>query len=137
MIYAVSYVATAIVFFGIDFVWLSKVAPEFYKSRIGDLLLDEPNFAAAGLFYLFYVAGIVYFVVAPALHGGNWMNAMVGGALLGLIAYGTYDMTNLATLKNWSLTVSLVDMLWGAMLTSLAATVGYSAGIWYVGRSTL
>ena len=125
MIYVVSYIATAAVFFGIDFIWLSRIAPGFYKSRIGDLLLAEPNYTAAGLFYLFYIAGIVYFAVVPAFNSGNWTTAMLAGAMLGLVAYGTYDMTNLATLKNWSLTVSLVDMLWGATLTSAAATIGY------------
>ena len=125
MIYVVSYIATAAVFFGIDFIWLSRIAPGCYKSRIGDLLLAEPNYAAAGLFYLFYIAGIVYFAVVPAFHSGSWTTAMLAGAMLGLVAYGTYDMTNLATLKNWSLTVSLVDMLWGATLTSAAATIGY------------
>ncbi|MDI7862621.1 DUF2177 family protein [Rhizobiaceae bacterium n13] len=125
MTYFVSYIATAIVFLGVDFVWLSRVTPEFYRSRIGDLMLAEPNFIAAGLFYLFYVAGIVYFAVVPALNNGSWHTAMLAGALLGLVAYGTYDVTNLAVLKNWSLTVTIVDMLWGTVLTSVSATIGY------------
>lgn len=123
--YLLAYISTAVVFFGLDFVWLSRVATGFYKSRIGDLMLAQPNFMAAGLFYLFYIAGIVYFAVAPALNGGNWVNALVSGAILGFIAYGTYDMTNLSTLKNWSLSVSVVDMAWGTALTGLAATAGY------------
>lgn len=125
MTYLLAYISTAVVFFGLDFVWLSRVATGFYKSRIGDLMLAQPNFMAAGLFYLFYIAGIVYFAVAPALNGGNWVNALVSGAILGFIAYGTYDMTNLSTLKNWSLSVSVVDMAWGTVLTGLAATAGY------------
>ncbi|NKN37244.1 DUF2177 family protein [Agrobacterium sp. a22-2] len=123
--YILAYISTAIVFFGLDFIWLSRVATGFYKSRIGDLMLAQPNLVAAGLFYFFYIAGIVYFAVAPALSGGNWVSALVSGAILGFIAYGTYDMTNLSTLKNWSLSVSVVDMAWGTVLTGLAATAGY------------
>lgn len=123
--YLLAYISTAVVFFGLDFIWLSRVATSFYKSRIGDLMLDQPNFVAAGLFYLFYIAGIVYFAVAPALSGGSWVSALASGAILGFIAYGTYDMTNLSTLKNWSLSVSVVDMAWGTVLTGLAAAAGY------------
>lgn len=127
MPYVIAYVSTAVVFFGLDYLWLSRVAIGFYRRHIGDLLLATPNFAAAGLFYLVYVAGIVYFAVMPAVAGGSWLTALVGGAFLGLIAYGTYDMTNLATLKDWSLSVSLVDMAWGTVLTATAATAGYFA----------
>lgn len=123
--YAVSYVATAVVFFGLDFVWLSTISTSFYRSRIGTLLLEQPNLGVAGLFYLVYIAGIVHFAAMPAVNGGSWATALVNGALLGLVAYGTYDMTNLATLKNWSVSVSVVDMMWGIALTATAATCGY------------
>ena len=83
------------------------------------------SWAAAGGFYLAYVAGIVFFAVAPALEASSWTTAAINGALLGLLAYGTYDMTNLATVKGWPLAMSLVDMAWGAMLTSACATIGY------------
>lgn len=127
MTYAIAYVATAVVFFGLDYLWLSRIAIGFYRRHVGELLLTTPNFAAAGLFYLVYVAGIVYFAVMPAVSGGSWLAALAGGAFLGLIAYGTYDMTNLATLKDWSLPVSIVDMAWGSFLTAAAATAGYFA----------
>lgn len=123
--YIVAYFSTALVFFGLDYVWLSRLAIGFYRSQIGDLLRDKPNFTAAGLFYLFYIAGIVFFAVMPALNKGSIAPALISGAFLGLLAYGTYDMTNLATLKNWSLPVSLVDMAWGAFLTASAAGFGY------------
>lgn len=123
----VAYLSTAIVFLGLDYLWLSKVAIGFYRSRIGDLLLAQPNFMAAGAFYLFYVGGVVYFAVMPSLNGGSWTGALVSGAILGLIAYGTYDMTNLATLKNWSVAVSAVDMAWGAFLTGISAVAGHAA----------
>jgi uncharacterized membrane protein len=133
--YAVAYLSTAIVFFGVDFVWLSTMTSRFYRSRMGDMLLDQPNFVAAGLFYLVYVAGVVYLAVIPAVNAGSFATALVGAAVLGLIAYGTYDMTNLATLKNWSLSLSIVDMAWGTFLTSLAAAGGYFATTWIAARS--
>ena len=120
-----AYISTAIVFFTIDFIWLSKMTGLFYRVRMGDMLLDQPNFAVAGAFYLVYVAGIVYFAVMPALNSGQWTNALISGAILGFVAYGTYDMTNLATLKNWSWSLSIVDMLWGTFLTAVASTAGY------------
>ena len=123
----IAYLATAIVFFALDYVWLSRVAFKFYRSEIGHVLLDKPNLAPAGAFYLFYIAGIVYFAVNPALAGGSWTQAMVAGAILGLIAYGTYDMTNLATIKNWSISVTVIDIVWGATLTAGSATAGYFA----------
>ncbi len=132
----VAYLATAVAFFGLDFVWLSQVSTTFYKSRIGQLLLEQPNLGVAGIFYLFYVAGLVYFAVLPALNGGGWTTALVNGALLGLFAYGTYDMTNLATLKGWSVSVSIVDMTWGVALTATASWVGYVVTALTVARAT-
>ncbi|MCA0257744.1 MAG: DUF2177 family protein [Proteobacteria bacterium] len=126
----IAYISAALVFFGLDFVWLSRVAIGFYRSQIGETLRDRPNMLAAGLFYLFYIAGIVYFAVLPGLQKDSLAVACLNGALLGLIAYGTYDMTNLATLKNWSLSVSIVDMLWGTVLTALSASAAY----WVVSR---
>jgi len=133
--YAVAYAATAVVFLGIDFVWLSIISASFYRNRIGDLLLDQPNLGVAGVFYLVYVAGIVHFAVMPAVNSANWTTALLNGALLGLIAYGTYDMTNLATLKNWSVSVSVVDMMWGTALTAAAATCGYFITAWTVAKA--
>lgn len=124
MTYAVAYLSTAIVFFGLDFLWLGRVATGFYRSQLGDLMRERPDLVAAGLFYLAYVAGIVYFAVSPALAGGGLRQAALSGAILGLIAYGTYDITNLATLRNWPLAMSLVDLAWGTLLTATAATAG-------------
>lgn len=125
MTYLIAYVSTAVVFFALDYVWLTRVAIGFYRQNIGELLLTTPNFAPAGIFYLFYVIGLVYFAVMPALTASSVVTALLNGALLGLLAYGTYDMTNLATLKGWSLSVSLVDMAWGAVLSATAAAAGY------------
>ncbi|MGE6739653.1 DUF2177 family protein [Allorhizobium pseudoryzae] len=125
-VYAVAYLSTAAVFFGLDLLWLGKVATSFYRDQLGDLMLERPNLAVAGVFYLLYVGGIVYFAVQPHLASGTVLNAFVSGAILGLIAYGTYDITNMATLKNWPVMMSIVDMAWGTVLTGTAA----AAGLW-------
>ncbi len=127
LVHVAAYLATAFVFLVLDLLWLTRVASGFYRERLGGLLLDQPNFAAAGAFYVIYVAGIVYFAVSPALQAGSWTTALMAGAVLGLVAYGTYDLSNLATLRNWSLTLTIVDMIWGAALTAIAATAGYHA----------
>ncbi|MBB5275916.1 putative membrane protein [Rhizobium rosettiformans] len=127
MPYVIAYISTAVVFFALDYLWLTRIAIGFYREQIGSLMLASPNFTAAGVFYLFYVVGVVYFAVMPAVSAGSLVTALINGALLGLLAYGTYDMTNLATLKGWSLQMSLVDMAWGAFLTATAAAAGYLA----------
>ena len=93
---------------------------------MGGLLLKEPNWPSAVIFYLGYIIGIVYFVIKPALFDGNHRTVLRDGALLGLLAYATYDMTNMATLKGWSLTVSMVDMVWGMVITGVSSLAGYS-----------
>jgi uncharacterized membrane protein len=122
-----AYGGAAALFFAVDILWLSVIAIGFYRSEIGPLLLEKFNLAPAGIFYLFYVAGIVGFAIVPALQAQSWVWALVAGLALGLIAYGTYDMSNLATLKGWSAKLSIVDMLWGGTLTAAAAVAGYFA----------
>jgi uncharacterized membrane protein len=120
-----AYLATAIVFFGMDFIWLSVSQSLLYRPRLGALLLDKPNLPVAGIFYLIYVLGIVIFAVLPSQTQNDWSRALWAGALLGLVAYGTYDMTNLATLAGWSTVVSVVDLIWGTCATACAATAAY------------
>jgi len=127
MRFLVAYLATAVVFLGFDAIWLTRVALGLYRRELGGLLLDKPNLAIAGIFYLLFVVGIVVLAIYPALNGGSWVNALLMGAVLGLVAYGTYDITNLSTLKNWSVTVTLADLAWGTVLTGVAATAGYLA----------
>ena len=122
-----AYAGSAVVFFALDFLWLGFIAIGFYRSEIGALMLDSPNIAPAAAFYLFYVVGIVFFAVLPALSAQSWLWALSAGVALGLIAYGTYDMTNLATLKDWSWKVSAVDLLWGGFVTGAASLGGYFA----------
>ena len=110
-----------------DAVWLGLVAPRFYQSQIGFLLRDTPNWYAAGIFYILYVAGLTVFVVRPAIrHESIWQGARMG-ALFGLVTYATYDLTNLATIKDWPLPVTLVDLTWGATLC--ATTTFFSTWI--------
>lgn len=123
--FIVAYASTATVFFLLDFLWLGVVAKSFYRERIGALLAEQMNVFPAVAFYLFYVVGVVVFCVAPTLASGGWSKALALGFLFGLVAYGTYDMTNLATLRGWPASVAFVDMIWGATLTAISATAGY------------
>lgn len=125
MIFVKSYIAGLLAFLVIDFIWLKYVALSFYRSNIGHLMTDKPNLAVAGLFYLFYVIGVIVLAVNPALEKQSWMIAMLYGGLLGLVAYGTYDITNLATLKDWPPIVTIIDMIWGTVLTASVATISY------------
>lgn len=109
----------------IDAVWLGYIANSFYKSQIGSLLLDKPNMAAAAAFYIVYVIGIVAFAVLPALAQSSWRYALSRGALLGFVAYATYDLTNLATLQGFTLNLVIVDLLWGTLLTASVASITY------------
>ena len=124
--YLAAYGFTATVFLVIDLIWLSQIAKAFYFERLGDLLLDKPNLAAAAAFYAIYVVGIIIFSVAPALRADSATSALTYGALFGFFAYATYDMTNYATLRNWPLEVSLVDIAWGTCLTGVSALIGYT-----------
>lgn len=113
------------VFFAIDMVWLGLVAKNFYRDQIGFLMTPTINWVAAIIFYLIFIAGLVLFVISPAVEKGSWMHAVIFGALFGFITYATYDMTNLATLKDWPLTVTIVDMLWGAVLAASVSVITY------------
>jgi len=128
--FVVAYVGSAVAMLALDAIWLTTMVPRLYKPALGDLLADPPNLPVAAVFYLLYVVGIVFFAVLPSVEHRSWLAALGTGALLGLVAYGTYDFTNLSTLKNWPLTLSLVDVAWGAVVTSLAALAGYTATMW-------
>ena len=123
--YSIAIIFTTVVFLVLDFVWLGFIAKDFYRTQIGALMLEKPSLGVASAFYLLYAIGIVSFAVMPALETQSWIRAMTSGALLGLVAYATYDLTNLATLRGWSAKLSLVDLAWGTLVTSLAATAGY------------
>lgn len=113
------------VFFVIDMIWLGLVARNFYRDQIGFLMKDNINWTAAIVFYLLFIAGLVVFVIGPAFEKGSWKYALLYGAAFGLITYATYDLTNLATIKDWPLTVTLVDLAWGAVLAGSVSTITY------------
>ena len=118
-----AYVATGLVFLTLDGGWLALVGPTLYKPEIGALLAEKVHAPPAILFYLIYVAGLIYFAVQPGLEKG-WVKAAVSGAALGLVAYGAYDLTCQAVMKTWSTKVSVADMCWGAFASAAAAAAG-------------
>ncbi len=118
------YLISVPIFFIIDMIWLGVVAKSFYQSRLGHLLGDV-NWVAAIIFYLVFLVGLVFFAVYPAATTGVWQTALLYGALFGFFTYATYDLTNLATLKDWPLSVALVDMVWGTVLGASVAVGTY------------
>ncbi len=119
------YLVTFLVFLGIDAIWLGVIAKNMYAKTIGHLMSDKPNLIPALIFYLFYVVGIIVFAVNPALKEKSTTIAIQLGALLGFIAYSTYDLTNLATLKNWPVHVTLIDIVWGTFLTASVSVISF------------
>jgi uncharacterized membrane protein len=123
--YAIAYLATALVFLGIDSIWLTLTASRLYKPLLGDMLADGFNVVPAVLFYLIFIGGIVYFAIQPAFATGNATTAALNGGILGFVAYATYDLTNQATLKNWPVQITIADLCWGTVLSATAATLGF------------
>jgi uncharacterized membrane protein len=121
---ALATAATGIAFALIDSVWLRTMYTRLYQPEIGEMLLRGVRMGPAVVFYLLYILGMMVFAVGPALAGGGWRTALVQGAMLGFFAYMTYDLTNFATLKIWSLKVTLLDIIWGTVLTGLACAAG-------------
>ncbi|MBV8778608.1 MAG: DUF2177 family protein [Alphaproteobacteria bacterium] len=124
-LYLLSYVATAAVFLGCDVLWLTVTGSTLYRPLLGDLLLPGFRPVPAVLFYLVYMAGLVLFAVSPAIASGRWTTALINGACLGFVAYATYDLTNQATLRSWSTTITVLDLCWGTVLSAIAASLGY------------
>ncbi len=119
------YALTVPVFFAVDTVWLGLVAKTFYRKQIGHLMADQVRWPAALVFYFTFIAGIILFAVLPSVEKGSLGKAILYGALFGFFTYGTYDLTNLATLKNWPLIVTVADLLWGMVLTGTVSGIGY------------
>jgi uncharacterized membrane protein len=122
------YIICTVVFFAIDMVWLGFVARGFYRDKLGFIISDKVNWPAAVIFYLIYIAGILFFAVLPALKEGNWQLALLNGAVLGGLCYATYDLTNMATISQWPLIVVLVDIAWGIVLTGSVSLLTYLLG---------
>lgn len=126
----VMYLITLAVFFLVDMIWLGVVAKGFYRRHLGPMLSPKVNWTAAILFYLLFIVGLLVFVIKPALAGGEPLKALFFGALLGLISYATYDLTNLATLKDWPLVVTVVDLIWGSVLGGVVSWASVVLGRW-------
>jgi uncharacterized membrane protein len=122
------YIITLVVFFFIDMIWLGVVAKGFYRRHLGALMSPKVNWISAMLFYLLFIVGLLVFAVRPALVAGIPINALFYGALLGLISYATYDLTNLATLKDWALIVTIIDLIWGTVLGGIVSYVSALLG---------
>lgn len=124
------YLLTSLSFFLIDMVWLGLIAKNLYRNNIGHLMADKVNWLPAIVFYLLYIVGILIFAVVPFLKTGDWQQATLWGALFGFFTYMTYDLTNSATLKDWSNLVTIADIIWGTVLCASVATVSFFIGRW-------
>lgn len=129
MMFIKLYFIALTVFLAIDLLWIGVVAKSFYAAQIGFLMRTDVNWVAAIVFYLLFIVGLVLFVIAPAVEKSSWTHAILFGALFGLIAYSTYDLTNLATIKNWPLLVTIVDLTWGTVLAAAVSTITYFIGV--------
>ncbi len=123
--FILGYIATGISFAVIDSIWLRNMYMKLYQPEIGEVLMKGVRMGPAVTFYLLYIAGIMIFAVSPAFASGKWQTALIQGALFGFFCYMTYDLTNYSTLKVWSLKVTILDMIWGTLLTGLTATAGW------------
>jgi uncharacterized membrane protein len=122
------YLVSLAAFFAIDMLWLGLVARSFYQQHLGFLMAPSPNWFVAMVFYLFFIVGLLVFVVLPGLGANSVKTTLLRAALFGLITYATYDLTNLATLKDWPALISIVDMLWGTVLSVLVSSISFLAG---------
>ncbi len=132
--YVVAYLGAGLTFAAIDAVWLTTMTDRLYKPILGPILADKPDMKAAVAFYLISIGATVFLAIAPALKEGQWTRALINGAVLGFVCYATYDLTNQATLNNWSTKLTLIDLAWGTTLTATCAVAGYFAARWAEGR---
>lgn len=128
--YFAGYAGAAVVMLALDMLWLGVIARTTYRHGIGHLMAGQPNLAAAAAFYVLYTAGLVFFVLAPTAGQPGWGSTLLRGALFGLVAYATYDLSNLATLRGWPLGLTLIDLAWGSALSATAAAAGRLAMNW-------
>ena len=122
-----AYAATLVVMVALDLLWIGVIAKPLYQQGIGHLMAERPNIGVAVLFYAIYAIGVVLFAVAPDGSTSGWARTLVTGALFGFFAYATYDLTNLATLKNWPLGLAVLDVAWGSLVTAVSAAAGKAA----------
>jgi uncharacterized membrane protein len=121
-----NFAITFVVFMAIDLIWLGFIAKNLYSKYLGYIMTDKVNWGAALLFYVLFIIGLLFFVISPALVKNSWTFALGAGALYGLLTYATYDLTNLATLKDWPITITVIDMIWGTTLAALTSIISFS-----------
>ena len=119
------YLITAVIFLAIDFIWLGAAASRLYREQIGFLMKENFNLPAALVFYLFFAAGLTFFVVNKSVEASSWQYALYAGLFFGFITYSTYDMTNYATLKDWPLLITVIDIIWGSFLCGVTSLLSY------------
>jgi uncharacterized membrane protein len=125
--YLIAYVATFVVMVALDLIWLRFASDAIFRPAVGEILTDKPNLVAAGLFYVFFAAGLIFFAVLPAVNSGRATTALLSGAFLGFLAYMAFDLTNLAILRLWSVRVSVIDISWGTFVSAVSAAAGFAA----------
>jgi uncharacterized membrane protein len=122
---ALIYAIATVVFFAIDMLWLGVIAKNIYRQKLGFIISAEVNWVAAFTFYLLYIAGILFFAIMPGLKQGSWQVTLINGAIFGFMCYATYDLTNMATIKNWPLSIVVIDIIWGTVLTASVSVLTY------------
>lgn len=119
------YLVAFVVFLAVDAVWLTFVANKFYKEHLGFLMKETPNYVAALIFYLVFIVGLVYFVIQPGIDAQSISKIIIGGLLFGFITYATYDLTNLATVRDWPINITIIDLIWGTTLSTSVSVISY------------
>jgi uncharacterized membrane protein len=119
----ITYIATLVVFLAIDMAWLGWIARSTYVAEMGDLIRKQPNIVAAVVFYLLYAAGLMFFAISPGLKAGSIMQSVLLGGALGLVAYGTYDLTNLSVVNGFGVKIALIDLAWGTFLSAITSGI--------------
>jgi len=123
MKFLLHFVIALIVFFAIDLVWLGLIAKNLYSKYLGFIMSDKVNWLAALIFYALFIVGLLVFVIEPALQDQNFTQLVLRAALFGLVTYATYDLTNLATLKDWPIQITIIDLIWGTTLSTLVSVI--------------
>jgi len=113
------------IFLVIDFIWLTVIAKSFYAQHLGYLMAPKANLVAALIFYLLFVVGLQFFVLNPALLNGNWVSVLLSGMFFGLVTYATYDLTNLATVRDWPILITFIDLVWGSFVSGITALLSF------------
>ncbi|HCX65486.1 MAG TPA: DUF2177 domain-containing protein [Eubacteriaceae bacterium] len=119
------YLVALVVFFAVDLVWLGLIAKDLYQKHLGFIMSPKVNWAAAIIFYLIFLVGLIFFVIHPAIEKDSFLYALAVGAFFGFITYATYDLTNLATLKDWPIFITVVDLIWGSVLSATVSSVTF------------